>query len=106
MGKKRSQADFSIHVHANEKATWQGEVGCLASGKRNTFRSLAELVVLLEHAIDEHAGPLRTQKLRSWDDASGSLEYQVAPLVERLRHARIFFDASHGEPDTLAETNR
>ena len=44
---------FLIHVHHRQNATWQGSVQWLEGQKTKPFRSLLELITLMQEALQQ-----------------------------------------------------
>ncbi len=59
--------EFHIRLHHRQNASWQGELYWLNTGERVCFRSLLELVALIQEAADITFEPEAEEYLRSWD---------------------------------------
>lgn len=55
---------FLVRVLFRQNATWQGTVQWLDEKKSRSFRSMLEMVVLMEEALNESGGPVES---RSWE---------------------------------------
>lgn len=67
--------DFLIRIQFRQNATWQGEIEWLYGGRKSHrwfFRSLLEMVCLMEDALEKEGGVKATSRLRSWDDCESS----------------------------------
>ncbi|NLN07331.1 MAG: hypothetical protein GX167_06910 [Firmicutes bacterium] len=71
--KKRSDGSFSylIRIQRTQNSTWQGTVHWLEGEKTRQFRSLLELLHLLQEA-QQTLPQLEEDKLRSWSDDDAS----------------------------------
>jgi hypothetical protein len=68
--KPLGKPDFMIRLSLRQNVTWQGELHWLNAGRRVNFRSLMELISLMQEAADISAEPRKEYELRSWyDDA-------------------------------------
>ena len=47
---------FLVHIIENQNATWQGEITWLDEEKKESFRSLLELIKLMDAAVGLVAG--------------------------------------------------
>ncbi len=62
--------DFLISLNLRQNASWQGELHWLNAERRVRFRSLLEMINLLQEAIDISSEPRCDYEIRSWyDDA-------------------------------------
>lgn len=50
--KKNGKGTFVVHVHCRQNTTWQGEVVWADRNKKQSFRSVMELLNLMESALD------------------------------------------------------
>lgn len=55
---------FLVRVLFRQNATWQGTMQWLDEKKSKPFRSLLEMVVLMEEALNDSREPVES---RSWD---------------------------------------
>ena len=49
-------ATFVVHVQCHQNATWQGEITWLDEEKKESFRSLLELIKLMDAAVGACGG--------------------------------------------------
>ncbi|MCI9103554.1 MAG: hypothetical protein HFG47_09650 [Lachnospiraceae bacterium] len=47
---------FLVHIIENQNATWQGDVTWLDQEKKESFRSLLELIKLIDAAVSPCSG--------------------------------------------------
>lgn len=57
---------FLVKIHFVDNLTWQGTINWLNGKKKRTFRSLLELFLLLQEAIEKDMANAPT--FHSWDD--------------------------------------
>jgi len=62
-------SEFSLRILYRQNASIQGEIQWLNRGKKMFFRSLLELIMLLQEALDSTENPDDEFMLRSWRDA-------------------------------------
>ncbi len=60
--------NFLIRIQYEQHHTWQGRIQWLESGKTMSFRSMLELIHLMENAIEIHAGEEWEKQFRHWDN--------------------------------------
>lgn len=51
--KKRKQGDFVVQIQSCKNSTWQGSVMWLDDHSKENFRSLLELIRLIDSALDD-----------------------------------------------------
>ncbi len=59
--------NFLIRIQYKQHHTWQGRIQWLESGKTMSFRSMLELIHLMENAIHIHTGEEWEKQFRQWD---------------------------------------
>lgn len=59
-------SEFLVRVLFRQNASWQGEVHWLDSDEKKNFRSLLELIVLLQEAMDKTSKPKADYIFKSW----------------------------------------
>lgn len=64
--------EFLIRLNMRQNATWQGELCWVNDGRKIHFRSLLEMVNLMQEAIDISGLPQAESAFRSWYDESTS----------------------------------
>ena len=62
------QETFIVRVQHRQNNTWQGRITWADRNKTLTFRSIWEMVHLMENALYEDADPDEIPKLRSWEE--------------------------------------
>jgi len=55
--KNRPECSFLVQIQFRQNATWQGRIVWMEERKTIIFRSLLELMVLLEEALSEESIP-------------------------------------------------
>lgn len=81
---------FLIRVQYQENTSWQGTIHWLERRKSQTFRSLLELIVLLQEALEKGTSPctgfhtweVGEEKLPPGSDGTESLEGRKAEKEE------------------------
>ena len=68
LGRHGEQETFIIRVQHRQNSTWQGRITWADKNKTLTFRSLWEMVHLMENALYEDAKPEDTPSYQSWDN--------------------------------------
>ena len=58
---------FLVKVQVRQNTTWQGTIQWLDGKKSRHFRSLMELIILMQEALNE-AGPAAETTFRTWAD--------------------------------------
>ncbi|MGI6752635.1 MAG: hypothetical protein ACOX4U_08545 [Anaerovoracaceae bacterium] len=53
MDNLKEKGNFLIRIHNNQNATWQGTVTWLDKNSKENFRSLLEMIRLLDSALNE-----------------------------------------------------
>lgn len=66
--KKTNKSTFMVQVIFQQNASWQGQVKWLEGEKEQSFRSVLELVSLMQEAMDKSGSPPADYTLRSWVD--------------------------------------
>lgn len=67
--KKQGSTDFLIIIHFRQNSSYQGEIQWLnGTNKTKFFRSLLELILLLQEALDMEEELSGENKFRSWQD--------------------------------------
>lgn len=64
--KSLGKPDFLIRMHLSQNASWQGEVRWLNTDQLVYFRSLLELIALMQSAIEISGLPETEYSLRCW----------------------------------------
>lgn len=67
-GKPTGKPEFLVRVLMRQNATWQGEVHWLNSDRIVNFRSLLELILLLQEAMEISGEPRAEYEFRSWEE--------------------------------------
>ena len=67
---------FLIRLNLKQNVTWQGELHWINAGRKVHFRSLLELIALMQEAIDISAEPHGEYELRSWYDDHTKAEFE------------------------------
>ena len=62
--------EFLIRLNMRQNATWQGELCWVNDGRKIHFRSLLEMVNLMQEAIEISGEPKAEYAFRSWYDES------------------------------------
>jgi len=65
---KSGGQEFFIHIMFRQHVSWQGEISWLNSEKSLYFRSMLEMIMLLQEALDEAGVPEADYTFRSWKD--------------------------------------
>ncbi len=60
-------SEFLVRVIFRQNTSWQGEVHWLDAGKKQSFRSLLELIELLQEAMDEAGKPKAEHQFNNWN---------------------------------------
>ncbi len=63
---KGGESAFLIRILFRQNATWMGEVQWLDGEKKLYFRSLLELVMLMQEALDTSDTPPADYSVRNW----------------------------------------
>ena len=65
---KSAGQEFFIRIMFRQHASWQGEI-CWMNGEKSLyFRSMLEMIMLLQEALDEAGVPEADYTFRSWKD--------------------------------------
>ena len=70
LGNKGKQETFIVRVQHRQNNTWQGRITWADKDKTLTFRSIWEMVHLMENALYEDASPDEIPDIQSWDGES------------------------------------
>ena len=62
-----SQETFIVRVQHRENNSWQGRITWVDKNKTLTFRSIWEMVHMMENALYEDAPPEEIPQIRSWE---------------------------------------
>lgn len=69
---------FTIRIHFRQNACFQGELYWVERNQKNSFRSLLELIMLMQEAMEMTGKPEADYKFRTWlcdKQASGDISY-------------------------------
>ena len=58
--------NFLIRIQFRQNSTWQGTIQWLEENKTLPFRSVLEMLHLMEEAVENHAVQDRQRQLRTW----------------------------------------
>ena len=73
---KNGSANFLIRIIYQNNTSWQGEVRRLDNNKKMNFRSLMELMMLMQEAVADADTPNAEYSIRSWNDNGEELLQQ------------------------------
>ena len=59
---------FLIRIIFRQNATWMGEIHWLNGEKKIYFRSLMEMIMLMQDALDTSGIPPAEYSFRTWED--------------------------------------
>lgn len=59
---------FLVRIIFRQNATWMGEINWLEEDKKLYFRSLLEMVMLMQSALETTETPPAEYTFRSWED--------------------------------------
>jgi len=59
---------FLVRILFRQNATWMGEIHWLEGEKKLYFRSLLEMVMLMQEALERTGTPQAEYSFRTWDD--------------------------------------
>ncbi len=80
--------DFLLKVCFRQHSSWQGELQWIGTEYRESkkifFRSLLELILLIEEALEEEKRIKPTQKLHSWNEDSFKLQNEDMDKGEEI----------------------
>ena len=80
--------DFLLKVCFRQHSSWQGELQWIGTEYRESkkifFRSLLELILLIEEALEEEKRIKPTQKLHSWNEDSFKLKNEDMDKREEI----------------------
>ena len=65
-------SEFALRVLFRQNSSIQGELHWLDTGQKMFFRSLLELIMLIQEALEEADTPKHEGRLRSWKDKDAS----------------------------------
>ena len=68
LGRHGLQETFIVRVQHRQNNTWQGRITWADKNKTLTFRSIWEMVHLMENALNEDTAPEDIPKVCSWDE--------------------------------------
>ncbi len=68
LGHHGQQETFIVRVQHRQNNTWQGRITWADKNKTLTFRSIWEMVHLMENALYEDAAPGEIPEVKSWDE--------------------------------------
>ena len=68
LGHRGKQETFIIRVQHRQNNTWQGRITWADKNKTLNFRSIWEMVHLMENALYENASPEEMPHVESWED--------------------------------------
>ena len=63
----RGTGSFMVRVLFRQDANYQGEISWVEGGKTRYFRSLLEMLLLMQSALNEGNSEEFTDVIRSWD---------------------------------------
>jgi len=66
--KYTGDATFSVRFHFRQNATCQGELYWVEKKQKINFRSLLEMIMLMQEAMDMINSPYTDYKIRSWKE--------------------------------------
>ena len=66
-------ATFSVRIHFRQNASYQGELYWIEKKQKINFRSLLEMIMLMQEAMDEAGLPKADYSFRSWNDNMNAL---------------------------------
>ena len=69
-GQMRGTGSFMVRVLFRQDANYQGEISWVEGGKTRYFRSLLEMLLLMQSALNEGDSEDSTDEFRSWDQDS------------------------------------
>ena len=61
-------ATFSVRIYFRQNASYQGELYWVEGEQRINFRSLFEMIMLIQEAVNISGEPKEEYKLRSWKE--------------------------------------
>jgi hypothetical protein len=71
--KTLGKPEFLVRLNLRHNATWQGELHWLNADRRVHFRSVMEMVALMEEAMEISGEPKAEYEFRSWQDEIDSV---------------------------------
>ena len=74
LGHRGQQETFIVRVQHRQNNTWQGRITWADKNKTLNFRSIWEMVHLMENALYENATPEEMPQVESWEDEEGKQE--------------------------------
>ena len=72
-----SRSSFVVKVHYNENATWQGEIQWLEGEASVRFRSMQEMIWLMQDAMSK-TSKFETAPTITWDEPEFEEEMRVS----------------------------
>lgn len=85
---KLGSTDFLLKICFRQHATWQGELQWIGSESRESkkifFRSLLELILLIEEALEEEKKIKPSQRLPTWNEDSFRIDQDKSMPKEQL----------------------
>ena len=63
-----NETAFLIRIFIRQNATWMGEIQWLEGEKKLYFRSMLEMITLMQKAMDINNAPQAEYSFRSWED--------------------------------------
>lgn len=73
---KINSSNFLIRIHFKQNTDWQGIIHWLETNKTVPFRSVLELIFLLNEAIDLSSNSKDELNLRSWNNEDLEKSYE------------------------------
>lgn len=64
--KKTGSNSFMVNIYFRQHHSWQGQIVWFERKTTRSFRSLLEMIMLIEEALDTAEGFRRDNPLRSW----------------------------------------
>lgn len=61
-------ANFSVRIHFRQNASYQGEIYWVERKQKINFRSLLELILLMQEAMEETGTPHADSSFRTWTE--------------------------------------
>lgn len=68
--KATGKPEFQIRLHHRQNSSWQGELHWMNTGEKISFRSLLELINLIQEAAEISSEPEAEEYLRTWKISS------------------------------------
>jgi len=67
----RGNSEFLVRVLFRQNASWQGEIHWIDQDKKKYFKSVLELIMLMQSAMDEAGKPVAEYSFQSLEDHVG-----------------------------------